>query len=147
MGLMLIVLTAISLIVLIVGLVWWLAGSGKTTRRSGPEVGAEIMGGMGNDDPEMGATLLDKSAFAGKGVAVEREAAVSYAEVKRMVRGRQWREALPPVLAIAGLYGLVVFGALALWVAMDDKLVATIIAGVALFTMARIAYDFARSQA
>ena len=42
-------LTILSLIVLIVGFIWLLVSRGRTTRRSGPEVGAEIMNGMGND--------------------------------------------------------------------------------------------------
>ena len=41
-------LTILSLIVLIVGFIWLLASRGQTTRRSGPDVGAEIMTGMGD---------------------------------------------------------------------------------------------------
>lgn len=140
-----IVLTAISGSALIIGFIWMLAAQGKTTRRSGPEVGAEIMGGSGGDDDGTGVTLLEKSVFAGKGVAVEREAEVSYAEIKRMVRAREWRAALPPLLAMVGLAGLVVFGALALWVKLDDKFVATLILAVVLFTMGRVARNFRRS--
>ena len=42
-------LTILSLIVLIVGFIWLLASRGQTTRRSGPDVGAEIMTGMGDE--------------------------------------------------------------------------------------------------
>lgn len=140
-----VVLTVISGITLIIGFIWMLTASGKTTRRSGPEVGAEIMGGSAGDDDEAGITLLEKSVFAGKAVAVEREAEVSYTDIKRMVRERRWRAALPPLLAMIGLSGLVVFGALALWVKLDDKLVATLIVAVVLFTMGRVAHNFRRS--
>jgi hypothetical protein len=47
---------------------------------------------------------------------------------------------------MAGLFGIIVFGVLALWVALDDKLIATAIAAVVLFTMARIAINFVRSE-
>ena len=43
-------LTILSLIVLIVGFIWLLASQGRTTRRSGRDVGAEIMTGMGDDE-------------------------------------------------------------------------------------------------
>ena len=43
-------LAVLSLIVLIVGFIWLLTSRGRTTRRSGPDVGAEIMTGMGDDD-------------------------------------------------------------------------------------------------
>jgi hypothetical protein len=138
------VLTIVSGAVLIVGFAWWLAASGKTTRRSGPDVGAEIMGGQASDDQEVGLTLLEKSVFAGKGAAVEREADVSVADLKGMLRQRQWRGALPPLLVIGGLCGLVLFGALALWARLDDKLIGTLILAVALFAVVRVARDFVR---
>ena len=53
--------------------------------------------------------------------------------------------ALPALLAMGGLFGLIVFGVLALWVKMDDKLIATVIAAVVLFTMARIGWSFFRA--
>ena len=49
------------------------------------------------------------------------------------------------MLAMIGLFGLVAFGVLALWVKMDDKLIATVIAAVVLFTMARIGWSFFRA--
>lgn len=140
-----VVLTVISALVLIVGAVWWLATSGKPTRRSGPDVGAEVMGAPASDEGEIGATLLEKSAFVGTGVAEAREAGISYVEIKRLLQAREWRAALPPLLGMLGLYFFIVFGALALWFGLHDKLVATLIAGVGLFTMVRIAYDFVRA--
>jgi hypothetical protein len=76
---------------------------------------------------------------------VTRDVDVSFGDIKGMMRDRQWRGALPAVLAMIGLFGLVVFGFLALWVKMDDKLIATVIAAVVLFTMGRIAWSFFRA--
>ena len=52
---------------------------------------------------------------------------------------------MPALLAMAALFGLIVFGVLALWVKMDDKLIATVIASVVLFTMGRIGWSFFRA--
>jgi len=76
---------------------------------------------------------------------VTRETEMSYAEVKQLVRDRRWRAALPPLLVIGGMFGMVIFGVLALWLKLDDKLIATLIAAVVLFTMGKIALGFIRS--
>jgi hypothetical protein len=142
-------LTILSLIVLIVGFIWLLTSRGRTIRRSGPDVGAEIMTGMGDEgvdgDADEAIPLIEKSVFVGTGVKVTRDADVSFGDIKGMLRDRQWRGALPALLVMAGLFGLVVFGVLALWVKMDDKLIATVIAAVVLFTMARIGWSFLRA--
>ena len=138
-------LTILSLIVLIVGFIWLLAAQGRTTRRSGRDVGAEIMTGMGDEDEEDAIPLVEKSVFVGTGVQVTRDVDVSFGDIKGMMRDRQWRGALPALLAMAGLFGLIVFGVLALWVKMDDKLIATVIAAVVLFTMGRIGWSFLRA--
>ena len=138
-------LTILSLIVLIVGFIWLLAARGQTTRRSGPDVGAEIMTGMGEDDDDDAIPLVEKSVFVGTGAQVTRDVEVSFGDIKQMLRDRQWRGALPALLVIGGLFGLVIFGVLALWVKMDDKLIATVIAAVVLFTMGRIGWSFLRA--
>lgn len=138
------VLAILCLIPLVVGTVWMLAGRGQTTRRSGSDVGAEIMGGIGGDDDE-GVPVAEKSFFVGKSIRVSRSAEISYVEIKQLVRDRQWRSALPFLLAMIGLFGLIVFGVLALWFKLEDKLVATLIAGVVLFTMARIGWNIYRA--
>ncbi len=135
-----------SLIVLIAGFVLLMASRGETTRRSGREVGAEIMGSIGGEEPEgVSVPILEKSAFVGTGVEVSREVEMSYAEVKQLVRDRQWRAALPPLLVIGGMFGLIVFGVVALWLKLDVKLVATLIAAVVLFTMGKIGLGFIRA--
>jgi hypothetical protein len=137
-------LAILSLIPLIFGAVWTLAGRGQTTRRSGRDVGAEIMNGIGDDGDE-GKPLVEKSFFVGRSIQVSRSAEISYVEIKQLVRDRQWREALPFLLAMIGMFGFIVFGVLALWYKLEDKLVATVIAGVVLFTMARIGWNIYRA--
>lgn len=135
-----------SLIVLIAGFILLMTTRGETTRRSGREAGAEIMGGLGEEETEgVSIPVLEKSVFVGTGVSVTRETEMSYAEVKQLVRDRRWRAALPPLLVIGGMFGLIVFGVVALWLKLDDKLVATLIAAVVLFTMGRIGLGFIRA--
>ena len=139
-------LTILSLIVLIIGFIWLLASQGRTTRRSGRERGRRDHDrpGRGRDavDDVEAIPLVEKSVFVGTGSQVTRDVDVSFGDIKGMLRDRQWRGALPALLAMAGLFGLIVFGVLALWVKMDDKLIATVIAAVVLFTMARIGWSF-----
>ena len=140
------ILAVASLIALIVGFILLMTSRGETTRRSGREVGAEIMGSLGEEETEgVSIPVLEKSVFVGTGVEVSREVEMSYAEVKQLVRDRRWRAAMPPLLVIGGMFGLIVFGVLALWLKLDDKLVATLIAAVVLFTMGKIGLGFIRA--
>ena len=140
------ILAVASLIVLIVGFILLMTSRGETTRRSGREAGAEFMGSLGEEETEgVSIPVLEKSVFVGTGVSVTRETEMSYAEVKQLVRDRRWRAALPPLLVIGGMFGMVIFGVLALWLKLDDKLIATLIAAVVLFTMGKIALGFIRS--
>ena len=140
------ILAVASLIALIVGFILLMTSRGETTRRSGREVGAEIMGSLGEEETEgVSIPVLEKSVFVGTGVEVSREVEMSYAEVKQLVRDRRWRAALPPLLVIGGMFSLIVFGVLALWLKLDDKLVATLIAAVVLFTMGKIGLGFIRA--
>jgi hypothetical protein len=137
-------LAILSLIALIVGFIWLLISRGRTTRRRGREAGAEIMTGLGAEDDEA-IPLIEKSVFVGTGVKVTRDVEVSFGDIKEMLRDRQWRGVLPALLVIVGLFGLIVFGVLALWLKLDDKFIATVIAAVVLFTMARIGWSFFRA--
>ena len=101
--------------------------------------------GVDGDDDDEAIPLVEKSVFVGTGAQVTRDVDVSFGDIKAMMRDRQWREALPALLVIGGLFGLVIFGVLALWVKMDDKLIATVIAAVVLFTMGRIGWSFFRA--
>lgn len=140
-------LTAISIILLIVGFTWMMISNGQTRRRSGEEVGAEIMGQSLAEEMEADgeATVYEKTAFKGKGVMVEREAGIDFADPKAAVRAGDWRTAAPALLGAIGLFGLILFGALALFVAISDKLVGAIILAVVLFTLARIVVNIARA--
>lgn len=135
------VLTGLSAGAMIAGFVLWLTTSGRTRRRSGRAVGAEIMSGQMSDE---GETLAGGTVFKGTGVAVTREAELSFAEIKGMIRARR-PEAIPALLAVGGLLCFVLFGAVALWLGLDDKLVGTVVMLVVLYTVGRIVVGFVRA--
>ena len=128
-------LTGLSLVALVAGFVWTLVESGQATRRSGPDAGAEMLSGDASEE----------SVFRGKAISVERRAEFSFAEINKMVLTGQWRRALPILLAIGGLLGLLLFGSLALWLSLENRLVGGLIVAVALYAVVRTLIGFARA--
>lgn len=140
MVILFLVLTGFSLVALVAGVVLMLASRGETRVRRGPQVGAEMMAGEADEE-----TIHGVSAFKGKGIAVEREVRFSFSEIKAQVRAGRWKEVLPALLAMAGLLGLLLFGALALLAGLDNKLVGGLALLVVLYVVARQAIEFARA--
>lgn len=110
----LIILLSLSLVSLLTGGAWTLALRGHTTTRSGPQVGVEYL------EEEMArkalrggkASVARKAWFWGKGWAVEREAAFSYAEIKAMWNKGAFGALLPMGLLMGGFVGSMVLGGL-----------------------------------
>jgi hypothetical protein len=140
-----VILTGLSVVALVAGTAWTLLQQGETRRRSGPEVGAEIVAEQMDDEDEEGAVVVQRTAFKGKAVQVEREASISLADVKQQIRAGQWRENLPVLLIVGGFAGLLLFGALTAWVAVDDKLVGGLVAVVAIYALVRMVLAFVRA--
>lgn len=138
-----VVLFILSILALAAGFVWVLVNKGETSQRSGEDVGAEMISERLEDDEEW--SLADKTAFRGQAEVVEREASISFKDIKKQVKSGNWQEALPLLLAVGGFLGLLVFGSLALFFAIEDKLVGGLIAIVAIFTAARILIQMARA--
>jgi len=136
-------LSALSLLLLLIGFFWVLIQSGKTTHRSGQEVGREIMAQQMEEDDE--TTLVQRTAFRGQGASAKTEASVSFVDIKRQASAGQWGEVLPPLMSIAGLLGLILFGSLALFLALDDKLVGGLIAVVGVFATLRVLIGLIRA--
>jgi hypothetical protein len=139
------ILTGLSLVALVAGTALMLVRQGETRRRSGQEVGAEIMAEGMVDDDEEGAVVGQRTAFKGKAITVEREASISLADVKQQIGAGQWRQNLPALLVVGGFAGLLLFGALAVWLAIDNKLVGGLIAIVAVYALVRMVLSFARA--
>lgn len=136
-------LSALSFLLLLVGFVWVLVQRGDTTHTRGEEVGREIAAERMEEDDE--TTLAQATAFRGQAVSVRTEATVSFGEIKSQVRSGQWRQALPALLAMGGLLGLILFGSLAILVAMDDKLIGGFVALVGVFATLRVLFALIRA--
>jgi len=137
-------LTGLSVVALIVGTIWTAVVFGQTRRRSGPEVGAEVMADRMARHSE-GHTRPQHVFFKGKAVAVDRKASFSFAEIKQQLRAGQWLQMFPILLAIGGFLGLFLFGAVAAWLGIGNKLLAGLIVIVALYALIRMVSAFARA--
>ena len=146
-----IILAALSFAATIGGAIWWVVSSGQMRTRSGPAVGAEIMGGLGEEEPEDGQVEVysaSKQVFKGTGVKIEGAAETSFGDLKRQLASGERRAALPPMIAAIGLLATVVFAALALFAGLEDKLIggafADIFDRIALFRRPGQAWNRAR---
>lgn len=137
MLMLMIILTALNAIALIIGFVWMLTGMGKTSRRTGEQVGADMtaehMVNMLDQEESVGQTAV----FKGKAVKVEREASISFRELWRLVEARAWRKVVPSLLAIGGMLGLLLFGSLALFFGMENKFLGGAMVIIAIYTVVR----------
>ncbi|UCG22754.1 MAG: hypothetical protein JSW55_11270 [Chloroflexota bacterium] len=136
-------LAAFSFVLLLIGFVWVLIRSGETVTSSGQEAGREIMAEQMEEDDE--TLLVHETAFRGQATSVKTEASISFGEIKSQVKSGQWSAVLPVLLAIIGLLGLLLFGSLALFVALDDKLVGGLIATVGVFATLRVIVGMIRA--
>jgi hypothetical protein len=125
----LMVLLAAGLVALAVGFAWTLTLRGHTTRRSGAEVGAEYMEEeMARRDFRAGKTSLGRKVwFWGKGWAVEREAAVSYKELKTMWRKGSYGALLPMALLLGGFLTSIIVGGILLLVSLDNPIAGLVV--------------------
>jgi len=107
------ILAIFSGFVMLAGVVSILVTRGRTTHRSGPDVGAEIM-----TDQEIGGGSqlgagYSKTVFHGKASMVRREVEVSMGEIKAGMKAGQWGRVLPAIMALTGFVALLFFGGLA----------------------------------
>ena len=141
MFLFLLALTALSAGLMITGIVWTLMASGQMHRRDDADGRAEIIAER-MADPDKGVNLAQRTAFKGKAVSVGGEVEISFADLKRLIRSGQWRAAMPIWLALGGMFGLLVFGSLALLLGVDNKLIGLIAVGVVLYALVRTLISF-----
>lgn len=143
-----IVLTAVSFVAALGSGIWWIVRAGQVSTRSGPDVGAEVMAGLGEEEAEGDQIQLfgaSRQVFKGTGVKAEGSAEMSFKELKRLLAAGELGMALPPAMVAIGLVGTLLFGALALFIGLEDKLIGGLLAALGLFTVIRLVYDFIRA--
>ncbi|MBN1221380.1 MAG: hypothetical protein JXM69_20825 [Anaerolineae bacterium] len=107
-----------SLIIFIIGVIWILVTHGKTYRRSGPEVGKEIMTDIMTEDTDEDEGVVLYSTFKGKAAAVEREASIGWDDIKAALKARDWPILLALLMIVGGFLGLCLCGGLSLLLAL-----------------------------
>ena len=82
--------------------------------------------------------VFQSASYAESAGSKEEWKGLNFVEMKRGLKRGQWRNTLPILLAIFGFLGLLLFGSLALFVAMEDKVVGSVVAAVAIFAVVRV---------
>ncbi|MEE4270124.1 MAG: hypothetical protein V2I67_00515 [Thermoanaerobaculales bacterium] len=131
----LIIVLAAGMTALVVGAAWILIARGHTTTRSGAEVGVEYMEEeMARRDFRAGKTSLSRRAwFWGKGWAVDREAAVSYKEMKAMWRQGSYGALLPMALLLGGFLTSILVGGFLLLISLDNPIPGLVVLAFGLY--------------
>jgi hypothetical protein len=82
---------------------------------------------------------------AGDAARASESAMTPVARLKAVVRARDWRRALPSLLVIAGLLGVMSFGSLALVFVFGHTGAGIASLAVTVFAIARLALDYVRA--
>ena len=132
---------------MIVGFVLMVKRGGRSTRRSGADVGAELTGAMADDDEDPGLTVpvYESSFFKGKATSVEVESTVGFDEIKAALAERRWRDAVPGLMAMLGMFGLMLFGSLILVVTLTDKWIGVLFLAASIYGIVRASIGFQRA--
>jgi hypothetical protein len=140
-----IILGALSLVAMVVGIVWTVAVGGQAQTRTGSDVGTEVIARQMVDREEKASTVSQRTYFKGKAVAVQGEAEVGFDEVKALIGAGHWRHAAPILFLIGSLFGVLLFGALAILVGVENKLIGGVALAIALYAIVRTLIGFARA--
>ena len=143
-------LAILCLAATIAGFVLLFTNRGQVERRSGEEVGRELVSEFMEDDEDEAVVVAEKTFFKGRAASVEAGTSISLGEIKGMLTSGEWRRAVPLLLALGGFLGLFLFGGLAgLAVAesTDGKVIGIAFVGIALYALVRVAIGIARSEA
>lgn len=98
--------------------------------------------------PRGGEASADHPVAAiGQGAAAAGEAAPAggMAGLKRHLRAGDWRTVLPSLLVIGGLLGIMLFGAIALLIGLEQKATGVLMLAVAIFAAVKVAIDYRRA--
>lgn len=139
----LIPLSVISLLALIAGAIWLLAGGSKTAGRDEPGLGKAPSIDLSNDAKDFSRAERPKPDAN----ADNRASKVSYSfpDIKNEMREGNWGTAGPLLMAVGGFLGVLLFGSLVLLVVIDDKILGSLIAVIAAITVLRVTIAMIRA--
>ena len=136
MLLILIPLFIASILSLLSGAVWLLISSGRVERRDGQDAGEDLAAEIMEDSEDN--AFFEKTAFHGDAKTLNAKVSFTFPQIKEEIRSGHWTTVAPLLLAVGGFLGVLLFGSLALLVAIDDKLLGAFIAVVSIVTVIRV---------
>lgn len=128
-------LAILSGLALILGSVWVMI---LLRSKNHPRGAAKEAVANGEQITEEEEVVFQTASYAESAGSKEEWTGLNFVEMKRGLKRGQWRNTLPILLAIFGFLGLLLFGSLALFVAMEDKVVGSVVAAVAIFAVVRV---------
>ncbi len=143
MLLLLIPLFVISLLSLITGAIWLLAGSGRTDGRERREVGEDPNSELSNAPDDLSS--LERTAPNANADNSSSRVSYSFPAIKNEMRDGRWGTAAPLLMAVGGFLGVLLFGSLVLLVVIDDKILGSLIAVIATITVLRVTIAMIRA--
>ncbi len=141
---LLIALTVMGGLGTIGGLVWTVIHYSRLKEDGGPPLG-EGISLVRTRDADRGVATGENGWFRGKSTAVGMSGSVSYAALKTMIAARRWADAAPLLLMTGGMFTLMLFGALAILVGMEDKVAGVLLLVLVLYTIGRIVLRMVRA--
>jgi len=139
----LLIITILFGLAMIGGFSWVLLQHGQVSHRSGEQLGAELMANDTIGDAD-GAAGMQHTVFRGKARAIRSEASIGFGEIKDLIAVGDWLAALPFLLAIGGMLGLLLFGAVTI-LAASQGFLGVLLTAVAAYAIIRTLISFARS--
>ena len=137
----LLIITIFFGLAMIGGFAWVLLQHGQVSRSSGEQLGTEL---MAEDMIGDGVAGMQHTFFRGKARAVRSDASIGFDEIKDLIAVGDWLTALPFLLAIGGMLGLLLFGALTILTA-SKGLIGVLLTAMAAYAVIRTLISFVRS--
>ena len=120
-------LTVLSLLLVMIGI----TAAVRRPRGGEPIAEDQAVAAIGQSSAAAGAS---KAAPAGGMVGL-----------KRHLRSGEWRIVMPSLLVIGGLLGIMLFGAVALLIGLEQKATGVLMLVVAIFAAVKVAIDYRRA--
>ena len=143
MLLLLIPLFVISLLSLLSGAIWLLAGSGRTDGRIRREVESDTDSELSNATNDLSS--LERTAPNANADNSSSRVSYRFPDIKNEMRDGRWSTAAPLLMAVGGFLGVLLFGSLVLLVVIDDKILGSLIAVTATITVLRVTIAMIRA--
>jgi cytoskeletal protein RodZ len=143
MLLVLVPLFVISLLSLITGAIWLLAGSGRNADREGQEITTDPSSDLSSDSENL--SFSERTASNANHDNSASKVSYSFPDIKNEMRDGHWGTAGPLLMAVGGFLGVLLFGSLVLLVVIDDRILGSLIAVIATITVLRVTIAMIRA--